>query len=70
MCVGVFQLTYMYVCISCHVRLTVSVSPHTAATACKLPGPGDEKHKRNLSELFKPPHDILFNGTFQEVFVC
>ena len=30
-------------------------------------GPGDENKKKSLAELFKPPVDILFMGTFQEV---
>ena len=30
-------------------------------------GPGDTNRKKNLAELFKPPIDILFTGTFQEV---
>ena len=25
--------------------------------------------QRTLAELFKPPYDIMFQGTFQEVFV-
>ncbi len=23
--------------------------------------------KQNLAEMFRPPHDLLFNGTFHEV---
>lgn len=30
---------------------------------------GKEKVKQNLAEIFRPPHDLLFNGTFHEVLV-
>ena len=30
-------------------------------------GPGDPDKKRSLAELFKPPTELMFHGTFQEV---
>ena len=28
-----------------------------------------DRHRWNLAELFRPPHDILFTGTFHEVWL-
>ena len=30
---------------------------------------GNAKDKQNLAEIFRPPHDILFTGTFHEVHI-
>lgn len=30
---------------------------------------GGDQTKRNLAEIFRPPHDLLFHGTFHEVII-
>lgn len=32
--------------------------------------PSSSKKHQTLAELFKPPTDIMFHGTFQEVRTC
>ena len=38
-----------------------------AGSSRKLPGPGNDAKKKSLAELFQPPHDIIFHGSFHEV---
>lgn len=40
-----------------------------ASSSRKLPGPGNDAKKKSLAELFKPPHDIMFHGSFHEVYI-
>ena len=40
------------------------MSPPSAA---KVPGPGERTKKQTLADIFKPPYDIMFQGTFHEV---
>lgn len=41
-----------------------------AGSSRKLPGPGSDAKKKSLAELFQPPHDIMFHGSFHEVCIC
>ncbi len=37
--------------------------------AVRFGGGGDANKMKSLAELFKPPHDIMFHGTFHEVTI-
>lgn len=45
------------------VSLFTAVASRTAHSS----NHGNEKAKQNLAEIFRPPHDLLFTGTFHEV---
>ena len=59
------------IAIPCGYRFVIPcvdvVYPNVLSAGHTYMGPGDSSRKKNLAELFKPPIDILFTGTFQEV---
>lgn len=54
---------YCYSCVKTCMLVLTAVGSRIAHSSKH----GSEKDKQNLAEIFRPPHDLLFNGTFHEV---